>query len=222
MVYGQGAPMAQSDSSLQPVGGRLSRRLRPWQRLRGSRAFQRPRGLGVYRHSDAALIRILPSWEAALAGVRREPDTSGRGSCKTECLQHLQSEAAAPPVAASPVTALPIAARPPTVTAHPAPDPLRPVLDGFYAYEYTARSSTWRSVPGRRLGVVASRKVGNAVVRNRAKRVFREIFRQNQSALPAQCDVLVIIRKGFMDASRQALEAQFADVVRRAVRSWGR
>ncbi|QYY36949.1 ribonuclease P protein component [Ruficoccus sp. ZRK36] len=52
--------------------------------------------------------------------------------------------------------------------------------------------------PGlRRLGVIASRKVGNAVMRNRAKRQFREIFRLNQDCLPPECDVLIIVRSQF-------------------------
>lgn len=52
------------------------------------------------------------------------------------------------------------------------------------------------SAPGpiRRLGIVASRRVGPAVVRNRAKRRFRELFRRHQEALPEACDVLIIVR----------------------------
>jgi len=47
-----------------------------------------------------------------------------------------------------------------------------------------------------RLGVVASRKVGNAVARNRAKRLVREAFRLNQEELPRGIDVVVIVRQG--------------------------
>ena len=51
--------------------------------------------------------------------------------------------------------------------------------------------------PLRRLGVIASRRVGGAVKRNRAKRVLREVFRQNQELLPEQIDVLLIARRRF-------------------------
>lgn len=47
-----------------------------------------------------------------------------------------------------------------------------------------------------RLGVVASRKVGPAVARNRAKRLVREAFRLHPEAFPGGLDVVVIVRPG--------------------------
>ena len=48
-----------------------------------------------------------------------------------------------------------------------------------------------------RLGVTVSRRIGNAVVRNRVKRRVREIFRKNMRAmLPAHTAVVVIARAG--------------------------
>lgn len=47
-----------------------------------------------------------------------------------------------------------------------------------------------------RLGVVASRKVGCAVMRNRAKRLVREAFRLHQRALPRGLDLVIIVRPG--------------------------
>ena len=45
-----------------------------------------------------------------------------------------------------------------------------------------------------RLAVVASRKVGPAIVRNRVKRRLRELFRRNKGLLREPIDLIVIAR----------------------------
>jgi ribonuclease P protein component len=47
-----------------------------------------------------------------------------------------------------------------------------------------------------RIGLSLSRKVGNAVVRNRWKRLIREAFRTQQSDLPRDLDMVVRPRRG--------------------------
>ena len=49
---------------------------------------------------------------------------------------------------------------------------------------------------GPRLGVVASKKVGNAVVRNRSKRLAREAFRIGMSGRDDHVDVVVMMKAG--------------------------
>ncbi|VBB46234.1 ribonuclease P protein component [Desulfatiglans anilini] len=46
-----------------------------------------------------------------------------------------------------------------------------------------------------RLGVTASRRTGNAVQRNRAKRLMREFFRLHKVEFPRGYDVLIIAKK---------------------------
>ena len=48
---------------------------------------------------------------------------------------------------------------------------------------------------GARVGTIASRKVGNAAERNRAKRLIREAFRATRWLWPDDVDVVVIVRR---------------------------
>jgi ribonuclease P protein component len=68
-----------------------------------------------------------------------------------------------------------------------------------------------------RLGLVASRRLGGAVVRNRAKRRLRELFRRSVTTAPSGrgWDVEVIGRSGVADAPFSALTADFTTAVRR-------
>ena len=47
-----------------------------------------------------------------------------------------------------------------------------------------------------RLGLVASRRIGGAVARNRVKRLCRECFRSFADLLPDEIDLVVIARDG--------------------------
>jgi ribonuclease P protein component len=64
-----------------------------------------------------------------------------------------------------------------------------------------------------RLGVAATRKLGGAVVRNRAKRLIREVFRRNKIA--NGFDVVVIPKRDLLDASLTVLEAEYRTIVER-------
>jgi ribonuclease P protein component len=58
-----------------------------------------------------------------------------------------------------------------------------------------------------RLGVAATRKLGPATVRNRAKRLAREMFRRNK---PVEgLDVVVVPRREMLDALFTTLEADY-------------
>ena len=62
-----------------------------------------------------------------------------------------------------------------------------------------------------RVCVIASTKaVGHAVLRNRAKRRLREVFRHQQQHLPPNCDLLLIARSAATRWPIAELEKRFA------------
>lgn len=67
-----------------------------------------------------------------------------------------------------------------------------------------------------RLGIVASKKLGGSVARNRAKRLIREIFRRHPPQAGRPVDILVIPRRELFDAVYTSLEDDFRGACRRA------
>lgn len=78
---------------------------------------------------------------------------------------------------------------------------------GFFYLNFL--SLPGRTPPLRRAGFIASRRVGNAVKRNRAKRLLREAFRQHQEQLPPSCDLVLVARPSINKASFEAVERRF-------------
>lgn len=66
-----------------------------------------------------------------------------------------------------------------------------------------------------RLGVVASRRVGKAHVRNRRRRQVRELFRTHPEALTSPVDVVVILRQGKDTVKFEDLKVEYLAALRR-------
>jgi ribonuclease P protein component len=69
------------------------------------------------------------------------------------------------------------------------------------------------SMASPRLGIAATRKLGSAVVRNRAKRLARELFRHHKPS--GGLDIVVIPRREMLDAPYATLEAEFRALLER-------
>jgi ribonuclease P protein component len=66
-----------------------------------------------------------------------------------------------------------------------------------------------------RLGIVASRKLGGAVVRNRAKRLIRDVFRVSERLPPA--DLVVIPKQALLSSAIAELRRDFDITLRRCL-----
>ena len=66
-----------------------------------------------------------------------------------------------------------------------------------------------------RLGMTVSRKVGGAVIRNRIKRIFREIFRKSFAEIHNRQDIVINAKSGCAAASYRELRAEFLEAVRK-------
>lgn len=64
-----------------------------------------------------------------------------------------------------------------------------------------------------RLGIAATRKMGAAVERNRAKRLARELFRHHKPERPV--DIVVVPRREMLDASYDRVESDFRSLLSR-------
>jgi ribonuclease P protein component len=65
-----------------------------------------------------------------------------------------------------------------------------------------------------KLGLAVSRRVGNAVARNRVKRRVREWFRRARAGLPPATDWVVIARAGAAELDGRAVAAELAELAR--------
>ena len=68
----------------------------------------------------------------------------------------------------------------------------------------------------RTVGIVTSRKVGNAVARNRARRLIREAYRLNQHKLQDHFQIVMVARNSINGKKRADVEACLLDLFRAA------
>jgi ribonuclease P protein component len=67
-----------------------------------------------------------------------------------------------------------------------------------------------------RLGVITSSRIGNAVVRSRARRLLREAFRLHQHDLRSAVDLVLIARNSILGKGLAEVENDFLTIMRKA------
>jgi len=77
---------------------------------------------------------------------------------------------------------------------------------GVYSVLYALRIKC-----GTRVGVVAGKRIGSAVERNRAKRLLREVVRLNRARIADGCEIVLIARKA---AVRNTLQDKILDTMK--------
>ena len=70
---------------------------------------------------------------------------------------------------------------------------------------------------GARIGITATRKIGNSVERNRARRLVREAFRKNKWLVPTGVDIVINVKRPLVEAHYRDIEGEFITFLQRAV-----
>jgi len=84
----------------------------------------------------------------------------------------------------------------------------RRAVNPYFALHYSQNG-----LPHNRVGAVAGRKLGGAVVRNRLKRLLREVYRRNKHTLCPGYDLVLVARSKMLGIGLPQVEPMFRQIV---------
>lgn len=67
-----------------------------------------------------------------------------------------------------------------------------------------------------RMGISTSKKIGNAVVRNRLRRMIKEIVRHQADRITDHIDLVFVVRKGAVEMNYKKLTVSVHHIMRKA------
>ncbi|MFD2672214.1 ribonuclease P protein component [Marinicrinis sediminis] len=83
-------------------------------------------------------------------------------------------------------------------------------------YQFVLYSRKNANIEEFRLGVSVSKKLGNAVVRNKLRRRMKEIVRHHREQIAGGYDLILIARKPVADMTYQQMEKSVLHIIRKA------
>jgi ribonuclease P protein component len=72
-----------------------------------------------------------------------------------------------------------------------------------------------KKTPQPRIGITTTRKTGNSVQRNRARRLVREAFRKNKWLVPHGVDIVINVKQALVGAVYTEFENEFITFLQR-------
>lgn len=86
----------------------------------------------------------------------------------------------------------------------------------FANHQFVVYRLQQSSVAQIRVGISVSKKVGNAVIRNRMRRLIKEIIRHQVMSIKPHYDLVFIVRKPSIEMEYDQLEKSLLHVLRKA------